>query len=89
MKLEAWVCPVHGIVDEDDLVEGRDPNAATPDDPDGWTGRYYCFKLGPCAASLQEAEEFGSKPDACTPCRSEVRFVELEEKNPTKGAADV
>ncbi len=44
---EAWVCPVHGIIEETDMVEGQDPALATAADPDGWTDTFYCGSCPP------------------------------------------
>lgn len=40
-KFEVWVCPKHGIVDENDLIDFMD-SPSTAFDPDGYSDRYYC-----------------------------------------------
>lgn len=42
VRFEHWWCPNHGIVHEDNLIEGVDRSQATSADPDGWTDCYYC-----------------------------------------------
>lgn len=37
-----WVCPNHGIIPEDDIIEGQELSAATADNPDGFTNKFYC-----------------------------------------------
>lgn len=42
-RYEVWLCRKHGVCpDDSEFVEGQDPDQATPSDPDGWTGRFYC-----------------------------------------------
>jgi hypothetical protein len=45
--LEAWVCPICGIIGENELVQGVSDSAKTPVEPDGYTERYYCMRHVP------------------------------------------